>query len=193
MNLRPSGYEPDELPGCSTPRQFFNFGGPARSVFSSHLRCRSMGGCSTPRQFLHFAGSRGPSTRCPSSLPLDRSEFGLRCRSTDRNSVFAATRPMGGCSTPRQFIQPWRGLTCRQPARRIRPTKTCRLLTARGTNWKPFLGLGGHSRRTLGKRRDLPGFGVKTRKAIRPATFGKHRNLFRGAPDRHRISAKICD
>ncbi len=23
MNLRPSGYEPDELPGCSTPRQFW--------------------------------------------------------------------------------------------------------------------------------------------------------------------------
>ena len=23
MNLRPSGYEPDELPGCSTPRHFF--------------------------------------------------------------------------------------------------------------------------------------------------------------------------
>ena len=22
-NLRPSGYEPDELPGCSTPRQFY--------------------------------------------------------------------------------------------------------------------------------------------------------------------------
>ena len=22
MNLRPSGYEPDELPGCSTPRWF---------------------------------------------------------------------------------------------------------------------------------------------------------------------------
>ena len=21
MNLRPSGYEPDELPGCSTPRK----------------------------------------------------------------------------------------------------------------------------------------------------------------------------
>ena len=27
MNLRPSGYEPDELPGCSTPRQYvFLFG-----------------------------------------------------------------------------------------------------------------------------------------------------------------------
>ena len=23
LNLRPSGYEPDELPGCSTPRQLF--------------------------------------------------------------------------------------------------------------------------------------------------------------------------
>jgi hypothetical protein len=23
LNLRPSGYEPDELPGCSTPRHFF--------------------------------------------------------------------------------------------------------------------------------------------------------------------------
>ena len=22
LNLRPSGYEPDELPGCSTPRQW---------------------------------------------------------------------------------------------------------------------------------------------------------------------------
>ena len=25
LNLRPSGYEPDELPGCSTPRQFLSF------------------------------------------------------------------------------------------------------------------------------------------------------------------------
>ena len=27
LNLRPSGYEPDELPGCSTPRQGVCFGG----------------------------------------------------------------------------------------------------------------------------------------------------------------------
>ena len=26
LNLRPSGYEPDELPGCSTPRQNANRG-----------------------------------------------------------------------------------------------------------------------------------------------------------------------
>ena len=34
MNLRPSGYEPDELPDCSTPRQWrlwrlWHCGGPA--------------------------------------------------------------------------------------------------------------------------------------------------------------------
>ena len=34
MNLRPSGYEPDELPGCSTPRQ----GG--RAVRGPHPRRR---------------------------------------------------------------------------------------------------------------------------------------------------------
>ena len=26
LNLRPSGYEPDELPGCSTPRRFLGPG-----------------------------------------------------------------------------------------------------------------------------------------------------------------------
>ena len=26
MNLRPSGYEPDELPGCSTPRKVGRYG-----------------------------------------------------------------------------------------------------------------------------------------------------------------------
>ena len=26
MNLRPSGYEPDELPSCSTPRYLFSVG-----------------------------------------------------------------------------------------------------------------------------------------------------------------------
>ena len=25
LNLRPSGYEPDELPSCSTPRQYYSF------------------------------------------------------------------------------------------------------------------------------------------------------------------------
>ena len=33
MNPRPSGYEPDELPGCSTPRWFSNYKRAAREVF----------------------------------------------------------------------------------------------------------------------------------------------------------------
>ena len=39
MNLRPSGYEPDELPGCSTARQDpFGFG---RNLLSRHLGCQA--------------------------------------------------------------------------------------------------------------------------------------------------------
>jgi hypothetical protein len=30
LNLRPSGYEPDELPGCSTPRRGFGLASPPR-------------------------------------------------------------------------------------------------------------------------------------------------------------------
>jgi hypothetical protein len=29
LNLRPSGYEPDELPGCSTPRHEIDISGSA--------------------------------------------------------------------------------------------------------------------------------------------------------------------
>ena len=44
MNLRPSGYEPDELPGCSTPRQKYlgllKIGG---YLLSHILRCSTIG------------------------------------------------------------------------------------------------------------------------------------------------------
>ena len=50
LNLRPSGYEPDELPGCSIPRQFLTvlreyldftrFGG---DLLSHTLRCSTIG------------------------------------------------------------------------------------------------------------------------------------------------------
>ena len=44
MNLRPSGYEPDELPGCSTPRQkckgLLKIGG---YLLSHILRCSTIG------------------------------------------------------------------------------------------------------------------------------------------------------
>ena len=33
LNLRPSGYEPDELPGCSTPRHLCDFRRPIGICF----------------------------------------------------------------------------------------------------------------------------------------------------------------
>ncbi len=50
MNLRPSGYEPDELPGCSTPRQFRIFSEkinainkPGNDLLFHTLRCSTIG------------------------------------------------------------------------------------------------------------------------------------------------------
>ena len=36
LNLRPSGYEPDELPGCSTPRYGAGNGNRTRTILSYH-------------------------------------------------------------------------------------------------------------------------------------------------------------
>ena len=36
LNLRPSGYEPDELPDCSTPRYYINFYFPVERRFLSN-------------------------------------------------------------------------------------------------------------------------------------------------------------
>ena len=36
LNLRPSGYEPDELPGCSTPRQVRDHAGCANKQRSNN-------------------------------------------------------------------------------------------------------------------------------------------------------------
>src|SRR5690606_14824819 len=49
LNLRPSGYEPDELPGCSTPRQ---------TSYRRHEGHAST--CITPIVLPASAGERGP-------------------------------------------------------------------------------------------------------------------------------------
>ena len=36
MNLRPSGYEPDELPGCSTPRRWWLVGGGLEDLAATY-------------------------------------------------------------------------------------------------------------------------------------------------------------
>ena len=44
MNLRPSGYEPDELPGCSTPRWAWGWGGRAVWLGFGWVVCAGSGG-----------------------------------------------------------------------------------------------------------------------------------------------------
>jgi hypothetical protein len=43
LNLRPSGYEPDELPGCSTPRYQRKSRGICRARAFSEAKCRVFG------------------------------------------------------------------------------------------------------------------------------------------------------
>jgi hypothetical protein len=78
LNLRPSGYEPDELPGCSTPRQRIwrrvareEDCGPGGDRLFRTLRCSTIGaegfhgrvrdgiGCLAPR-YGHQAGNSIP-------------------------------------------------------------------------------------------------------------------------------------
>ena len=77
LNQRPSGYEPDELPGCSTPRQSIGLGRPGSPctfflIFRPRgwRRCGRKGGCcSTPRQPV--AGSMPVILRlCKTKRPL---------------------------------------------------------------------------------------------------------------------------
>ena len=65
MNLRPSGYEPDELPGCSTPRHHVRV-----CVFAVRERCglapeyRSEAGCSVPAPWIAPDGVRRVANKC---------------------------------------------------------------------------------------------------------------------------------
>jgi hypothetical protein len=82
LNLRPSGYEPDELPGCSTPRRLFlRFVARVAARFLVFEGC-AFWGCSTPRRlflrfmarvaarFLVFEGSA--FWGCTTPRPIDR-------------------------------------------------------------------------------------------------------------------------
>ena len=74
MNLRPSGYEPDELPGCSIPRQWFL---PGYKPGSGYLFCLDfrLGGRAAPSRdsAAKPAGRRpGVALRVFKVLPGDK-------------------------------------------------------------------------------------------------------------------------
>ncbi len=98
LNRRPSGYEPDELPGCSTPRHRTAFTssnfdwlrGPDLNRRPSGYEPDELPGCSTPRHRTAFTSSnfdwlRGPDlNRRPSGYEPDE---------------------LPGCSTPRPWMR----------------------------------------------------------------------------------------
>ena len=73
LNLRPSGYEPDELPGCSTPRWCGVWGvlwvweGLCRGVWCERVR----------RADLAATYSPTPWGAVPSALRVFTAEFGM--------------------------------------------------------------------------------------------------------------------
>ena len=109
MNLRPSGYEPDELPGCSTPRQSghvdpWRIGkgergecGPGGDLLFRTLRCSTIGaegfhgrvrdgiGCLAPRHG-HQAGNPVPA------------EAGISCHVRRGRSVWRPLRALPLCA-----------------------------------------------------------------------------------------------
>ena len=68
MNLRPSGYEPDELPGCSTPRQSGHVD-PWRIGTGERERVGNAG--------LAATYSSAPWGAVPSALRVFTAEFGM--------------------------------------------------------------------------------------------------------------------
>lgn len=66
MNLRPSGYEPDELPGCSTPRHHVGLFLSARQFFVCPFRrCRPGRRAAPPRVTVALACSIAGTRRGP--------------------------------------------------------------------------------------------------------------------------------
>ena len=77
MNLRPSGYEPDELPGCSTPRQLFGRCRPGSPDFSGVLRPRSLRLLRANGVLLHPASNLGmPATNRRADIRDEKHAFG---------------------------------------------------------------------------------------------------------------------
>ena len=79
MNLRPSGYEPDELPDCSTPHQIFSNSMKMRRLFQQKNTRLSFQGTriirrtETQGQALRGLGSnflKNPRSRCRSVCVL---------------------------------------------------------------------------------------------------------------------------
>ena len=119
LNLRPSGYEPDELPGCSTPR-----------LFGCCLGCWD-GGSDFCGGFVSWVGAWFfcvPGLACLAFHVLGRLGGDLLSHALRRSTIGAEgfhgrVRDGIGCLTPRhghQVVQARKGQARRKQARRKR-------------------------------------------------------------------------
>jgi hypothetical protein len=84
LNLRPSGYEPDELPGCSTPRWWVSWwvwggwvGGPGGDLLSRGLSRSTMGAGGFHGRVRDGIGCGLPAKATRSSSPSRMGERGF--------------------------------------------------------------------------------------------------------------------
>jgi hypothetical protein len=115
LNLRPSGYEPDELPGCSTPRWYFGWiGGPGGDLLSRALRHSTMGAGEFHGRVRDGIGCRLPAKATRSSNP-PRWKLLICSRRLIRRQgwkvlAVCCVRSLGcGC-----FLSPWQ-MGCNSP------------------------------------------------------------------------------
>jgi hypothetical protein len=133
LNLRPSGYEPDELPGCSTPRRLIRnlrplgperkeretggLGGPGGDLLFRRLSGSTIGaegfhgrvrdgiGWSTPRYGRQVFGWQRSEVR--TSEPRGGSVPGLRsCRSAEASCVYVSSWRKGLPPSDIWFLEP---------------------------------------------------------------------------------------
>jgi len=128
LNLRPSGYEPDELPGCSTPRRVWGPGGLRRSVIkrANAAVVRSTG----------LAVTYSPTSwdAVPSALRRLTAEFGM---GSGVSLAAVATKPAERTGAHAQALRAWSG------GRVTRPTEGRAFAWGEGgvSSWLSFQGL----------------------------------------------------
>ena len=111
MNLRPSGYEPDELPGCSIPRQFRHL---KKKIFEVHRKR------DTSKRLFRFGS--------------DLLSHTLRCSTIGATALNGRVRDGTGCFACAMTTKPKKPSRCPSRVRCLRMLSDPRSLASTGSN-----------------------------------------------------------
>ena len=110
MNLRPSGYEPDELPGCSTPRlgnillERRREGGPGGDLLFRRLSGSTIGAEGFHGRVRDGIGCLAPRHGHQAGKPCPRGSGGLSC-DWGRKCLARAACGVGSCRCTRTVLR----------------------------------------------------------------------------------------